>query len=80
MMTDTTNATSPSVPTDDSAKPFWASQTIWSSIAVVGSSITGAVLAWKAQDMASFGMALTAALGGLNAIIGRVRATTPIKS
>jgi hypothetical protein len=65
---------------DDAAKPFWASQTIWSALAVVGSSVTGAILAWKAQDMASFGTALTAALGGLNAIIGRVRATSVIKS
>lgn len=65
---------------DDSAKPFWASQTIWSAIAVVGSSVTGAVLAWKMQDMASFGTSLTAALGGVNTIIGRVRAKAVIKS
>ena len=57
------------------AKPFWASQTIWSAIAVVGSSATGAWLAWKASDMAAFGAALTALVGGLNAIVGRLRAT-----
>ena len=60
------------------AKPFWASQTIWSAIAVVGSSATGAWLAWKASDMAAFGAALTALVGGLNAIVGRLRATRPI--
>lgn len=60
------------------AKPFWASQTIWSAVAVIGSSLTGAWLAWQAGDLASFGAALTAALGGLNAIIGRLRATAPI--
>lgn len=60
------------------AKPFWASQTIWSAVAVVGSSATGAWLAWKAGDMASFGAALTALVGGLNAIVGRLRATQPI--
>ena len=60
------------------AKPFWASQTIWSAIAVVGSSATGAWLAWKSSDMAAFGAALTALVGGLNAIVGRLRATQPI--
>jgi hypothetical protein len=60
------------------AKPFWASQTIWSSIAVVGSSATGAYLAWASGDMAGFSAALTAFVGGLNAIIGRLRATQPI--
>ena len=59
-------------------KPFWASQTIWSAIAVVGSSATGAWLAWKSSDMAAFGAALTALVGGLNAIVGRLRATQPI--
>lgn len=61
--------------TSEPMKPFWASQTIWSSIAVIGSSATGAVLAWKAGDMAAFGAAITALLGGVNAIVGRVRAT-----
>jgi hypothetical protein len=60
------------------AKPVWASQTIWSAIAVVGSSATGAWLAWKGSDMAAFGAALTALVGGLNAIVGRLRATQPI--
>jgi hypothetical protein len=69
-MTDLTNS--------GEAKPFWASQTIWSAIAVVGSSATGAWLAWRSADMAAFGAALTALVGGLNAIIGRLRATQPI--
>jgi lysozyme family protein len=59
-------------------KPFWASQTIWSSIAVIGSSAAGGLIAWKSNDIAGFGAALTALLGGLNAIVGRVRSTTPI--
>jgi hypothetical protein len=61
-------------PTNMETKPFWASQTIWSSIAVIGSSAAGALLAWKANDMASFGAAVTALLGGVNAIVGRFRA------
>ncbi|MDB5596780.1 MAG: hypothetical protein JWM36_3741 [Hyphomicrobiales bacterium] len=60
------------------SKPFWASQTIWSSIAVIGSSVTGALLAWRSNDMASFGASLTALLGGVNAIVGRYRGTMPI--
>jgi hypothetical protein len=63
---------------NEDSKPFWASQTIWSSIAVVGSSAAGAFLAWRAGDLAAFGAALTAVLGGLNAIAGRMRAVTPI--
>ncbi len=59
-------------------KPFWASQTIWSSIAVIGSSVTGALLAWRGNDIAGFGAALTALLGGVNAIVGRVRAKSAI--
>jgi hypothetical protein len=59
-------------------KPFWASQTIWSSIAVVGSSATGAYLAWASGDMAAFSASLTAFVGGINAIIGRLRASQPI--
>jgi lysozyme family protein len=61
------------------SKPFWASQTIWSSIAVIGSSLGGAFLAWKSNDIAGFGAALTAVLGGVNAIIGRVRSTSTIR-
>lgn len=60
------------------SKPFWASQTIWSSLAVIGSSVAGALLAWRSNDMASFGASLTALLGGVNAIVGRYRGTTPI--
>jgi lysozyme family protein len=60
------------------AKPFWASQTIWSAIAVIGASTSGAFLAWRANDMAGFGAALTSILGGINAIVGRYRATAPI--
>ena len=67
----------PTIDTSD-FKPFWASQTIWSSVAVIGSSIAGSVLAWKSGDMAAFGAALTAAFGGMTAIAGRFRATTVI--
>ena len=63
---------------NEQSKPFWASQTIWSSFAVVGSSVAGAFLAWRSGDFAAFGAAVTAILGGLNAIAGRIRAVKPI--
>ena len=59
-------------------KPFWASQTIWSSVAVIGSSVAGGVLAFRSGDINAFGAAVTAALGGLNAIVGRWKATSAI--
>ena len=61
------------------AKPFWASQTIWSAVAVIGSSVAGAWLAWKSGDMAALTAALAAVLGGANTIAGRVRASTSIE-
>ena len=63
----------------ESAKPFWASQTIWSSIAVIGSSAAGAWLAWQAGDMAALGAAWTAVLGGVSAIVGRFRAVSLVR-
>ncbi len=62
----------------DSTKPFWASQTVWSSVAVIGSAAAGAALAWKSGDMAAFGAAITGLLGGINAIVGRFRAIQPL--
>jgi lysozyme family protein len=59
-------------------KPFWASQTIWSSFAVIGSSVAGGILAFRGNDIAAFGASLTALLGGVNAIVGRFRSTTAI--
>ena len=60
------------------SKPFWASQTIWSSFGVIGSSLAGVVLAWKGGDINAFGASLTAMLGGVSAIVGRYRARTKI--
>ena len=74
----TSKGTSMSTTTTPETKPFWASQTIWSSIAVIGSSIAGGILAWRGNDIAGFGASLTALLGGVNAIVGRLRSTTPI--
>lgn len=62
----------------DATKPFWASQTIWSAIAAVGSSLAGAVLSWRTGDVSALGASLAAIAGGLGAIIGRLRATTQI--
>lgn len=77
-MNSNTDAPLLATPVADATKPFWASQTIWSAVAVIGSSAAGAFLAWRSGDFAAFGAAITAVLGGLNAIVGRVRAVTPI--
>ncbi len=67
------------LPADQDRKPFWASQTVWSSFAVIGSSAAGAILAWTSNDMAAFGASLTALLSGVNAMVGRFRATATIR-
>jgi hypothetical protein len=59
---------------NDATKPFWASQTVWSSLAVVGASVAGAVLAVKSGDAAGVGAALTSLVGALSAIVGRYKA------
>ncbi len=59
-------------------KPFYASQTVWSALAVIGSSACGGVLAWRTGNIGAFGSALTALLGGINAIVGRYRAVAKI--
>lgn len=64
--------------TSDSTKPFWASQTIWSAFAAIGSSMAGAVLAWRTNDISALGAALAAVAGGLGAVFGRIRARVPI--
>jgi hypothetical protein len=65
--------------TGDASKPFWASQTVWSSIAVVGASAAGAWFAWRDRDLEALAVAITAVLGGLNAIVGRFRADVPLR-
>ncbi len=60
------------------SKPFWASQTVWSALAVIGSSACGGVMAWRTGNIGAFGSALTALFGGVNAIVGRYRATAKI--
>ena len=63
----------------EASKPFWASQTVWSSLAVIGASAAGALIAWRGRDMEGLAAAITALLGGVNAIVGRFRADLPIR-
>jgi hypothetical protein len=60
-------------------KPFWASQTVWSGLAVVGASAAGVWLAWRGRDMEGLAAAITALLAGMNAIVGRFRAELPLR-
>lgn len=59
-------------------KPWYASQTIWGGVAVIGASLGGGYNAWRTGDMAGMSAALTAAMGGIAAIVGRFKATTAI--
>ena len=72
-------ATDAPAPAQESSKPFWASQTVWSALAVIGASAAGAVLAWRGRDMEGLAAAITALLGGVNAIVGRFRADLPLR-
>ena len=60
-------------------KQWWASQTIWGGVSVIGSSLAGAWIAYKSGNLEAMGAALMAAFGGIQAIIGRVRADAAIR-
>jgi hypothetical protein len=62
----------------DASKPFWASQTIWSSLAVIGASLAGAALSARSGDVAGVSAALTSILGAAAAIAGRYKARTAL--
>jgi hypothetical protein len=62
----------------DASKPFWASQTIWASLAVIGASLAGATLSARSGDVAGLSAALTSILGATVAIAGRYKARTPL--
>ena len=64
---------------NDTAKPFWASQTVWSAVAALGASVAGSLFALKSGDMAGLAAGLTGAIGAANAIAGRFKATGPLK-
>ena len=59
-------------------KPWFASQTVWGGIAAIGAGMSGAYVAYKSGDVGGASAGLMAAFGGLQAIIGRFRATTVI--
>ena len=72
-MTDTSSA-----PAFVTSKPWWASQTVWGGLGTIGASLTGAYVAFKAGNTNAAMVALAAAFGGVQAIIGRFRATSAI--
>ena len=59
-------------------KSWIASQTIWGGIATIGAGLGAAFLAWQAGSMEGVGAGLIAAFGGVQAIIGRVKADSTI--
>lgn len=59
-------------------KPWYASSTIWGGIMAIGSGLGGAYYGYTQKDPLMISAGLTSAYGGLQAIIGRFKATTPI--
>ena len=59
-------------------KSWIASQSIWGGIAAIGAGLGGAFIAWQAGDMNGVGAGLLAAFGGVQAIVGRVKADAVI--
>jgi hypothetical protein len=59
-------------------KSWYASQTIWGGVAAIGAGLGGAYASWKMGDMGGMSAGLMAAFGGVQAIIGRFKATATI--
>lgn len=59
-------------------KPWYTSQTIWGGVAAIGGGLGGAYYAFSHGDMGTVATCLTAAFGGITAIIGRFKADTAI--
>ena len=62
----------------DNNKPWYASQTVWGGISAIGGGLGTAWLGYTMRDPVTMGAGLTAAFGGLQSIIGRFKADTPI--
>jgi hypothetical protein len=60
-------------------KVWYASQTFWGGLAAIGAGLGGAYAAYKAGNMEAMVASLTAAGGGLMAVIGRFKATAVLK-
>jgi hypothetical protein len=59
-------------------KSWIASQAVWGGIAAIGAGLAGAYVAYKSGDMQGVSAGLLAAFGGVQAIIGRIKADTVI--
>lgn len=62
----------------DNNKPWYASQTVWGGVAAIGAGLGAAYASYKAGDVGGASAGLMAAFGGLQAIIGRFKATAAI--
>lgn len=61
-------------------KSWIASQTVWGGIAAIGAGLGAAFVAWQGKDMNGVAAGLMAAFGGVQAIVGRIKADTTIGS
>ncbi len=59
-------------------KSWYTSQAVWGGLAAIGAGLGGAYWGWVNKDPASMSAGLSAAFGGLMAVIGRLKATEMI--
>lgn len=64
----------------EETKPFWASKTIWGSLATIGSSIGAAIYSFQTGDIGTSLAVLVSILGGLASLFGRISATSKIST
>lgn len=63
---------------DDLTKPWYTSQTIWAGIGAIGAGLGGAFWSYQHNDINGAAAGMMSAFAGLNAVVGRFRATMPI--
>ena len=59
-------------------KPWYASQTVWSSVATFGVSLGGAYMAYRGGDINLAMTSLVAAGGAIGSLVGRFKVTSTI--
>lgn len=59
-------------------KPWYASQTVWSSLGAVGAGLGAAYHGYTTNDTVTMSAGLTAAFAGIGAVVGRFKANASI--
>lgn len=56
-------------------KAWYTSQAVWGGVAAVGAGLGGAYWGWMNKDPTAISAGLSAAFGGVMAVVGRFKAT-----